>query len=91
MKYTQDALVKLWRMAGKSVSEVQDAVKLMLYQHSTQKNDGVETPHGWLYQCLRFSWQKGFDCYYQLKLPYFKTGSEIDKFVDGLCESRCQT
>jgi hypothetical protein len=86
LRYTQDALVKLWRMAGKSVDQVKTAVQLMLHQHSTQKNGGVETPHGWLYECLRFGWQKGFDCYYQPKLPYLKTGIEIEKFVDGLCD-----
>lgn len=34
MSYTSDALMRIWRLAGKNMSEVKDAVKYMLDCHS---------------------------------------------------------
>lgn len=82
MKYTPDALVKLWRMAGKSVEQVKKGVELMLHSHSTQEQP-IKKPHGWLYDCLRYGWQKGFDLYYQVDLPYFGKAQDIERFVEA--------
>ena len=81
LHYTQDAIVKLWRMAGKSVDEVKKGVELMLFQHSTQE-EGVRTPRGWLHDCLRYGWQKGLNLYYQAELPYFKSVEDINVYVN---------
>ena len=46
LHYTQDAIVKLWRMAGKSVEEVKNGIELMLFQNSTQEE---KIRHLWIY------------------------------------------
>ena len=81
LKYTQDAIVKLWRMAGKSVEEVKNGVELMLFQNSTQEQK-IRNPQGWLYDCLRYGWQKGLNLYYQAELPYFKSVQDIEGYVN---------
>jgi hypothetical protein len=86
--YTPDALVRIWRLAGKSIQQVKNAIELMLYEHSTSA-DGVRKAHGWLISCLRGNWQKGLNLYYQVKLPQFTSVQDIENFVDDLC-SRSQ-
>ena len=81
LKYTQDAILKLWRMAGKSVNEVKKGVELMLFQNSTQESK-IRNPQGWLYDCLRYGWQKGLNLYYQAELPYFKSVEDINLYVN---------
>lgn len=81
LKYTQDAIVKLWRMAGKSVEEVKNGVELMLFQNSTQEQK-IRNPQGWLYDCLRYGWQKGLNLYYQAELPYFKSVEDINVYLN---------
>ena len=83
LRYTPDAIVKLWRMAGKSVLEVKNAVQLMLFQHSTQKKE-ITKPHGWLHDCLLYGWQKGMNLYYQVDLPYFNSVQDIEHFVEKI-------
>lgn len=81
--YTPDALVRIWRLAGKSITEVKNAIELMIYEHSTSA-DGVRKAHGWLISCLTNGWQKGLNLYYQVKLPQFSSVQEIDNFVGGI-------
>lgn len=83
MVYTPDALVRIWRLAGKSLDEVKNAIELMLYEHSTSAK-GVRKAHGWLITCLTKGWQKGLNLYYQTELPYFKTVQDIEQFVDKI-------
>ena len=83
LKYTPDAILKLWRMAGKSVEEIRNGVELMLFQNSTQE-EKIRNPHGWLHDCLRYGWQKGLNLYYQVDLPYFSTVQDMERFVDKL-------
>ncbi|MEM7593719.1 MAG: hypothetical protein AAF383_19780 [Cyanobacteria bacterium P01_A01_bin.83] len=90
LKYTPDAILKLWRMAGKSVTEVKNAVELMLFQHSTQEKK-IGKPHGWLYDCLRYGWQKGLNLYYQVELPYFSSVEDIERHVNTALNSRIIT
>ena len=82
MNYTQDALLRIWRLAGKSFEEIKNGIELMLFQNSTQE-EKIRNPHGWLVSCLRHGWQKGLNLYYQLELPYFKYVEEIVEFVEG--------
>ena len=81
MEFNYSALVNIWRMAGKSVDEVKNAVKLLLFQHSTQK-DKIENAHGWIVSCVRYGWQKGLNLYYQVDLPYFENVRDLEYFVD---------
>lgn len=83
LKYTPDAILKLWRMAGKSVEEVKQGVELMLFQNSTQE-EKIRNPQGWLHDCLRYGWQKGMNLYYQVDLPYFSTVQDMENFVNKL-------
>ena len=86
LNYTPDAILKLWRMAGKSVTEVKNAVELMLFQHSTQEKK-IRNPHGWLYDCLRSGWQKGLNLYYQVELPYLSSVEDIERHVNTALNS----
>ena len=78
--YTPDALVRIWRLSGKSITDVKNAIELMLFQNSTQA-ESIRKPHGWLVSCLKNGWQKGLNLYYQAELPMFSSVQEIDNFV----------
>ena len=83
LRFTRDALVKLWRMAGKSVSDIQKAVEMMIYSNSTQEQP-IKNACGWLYDCLRYGWYEEYDPYYQAQLPIFQSVKDIEQFVGGL-------
>lgn len=83
LKFTRDALVKLWRMAGKSVKGVQVAVEMMLHSNSVQEQP-IKNACGWLYNCLRYGWHEEYDPYYQAQLPIFQSVRDIEEFVTGL-------
>lgn len=80
LNYTPDNLMRIWRLAGRSWSEMTTAVEYLLHSHSTQ-TEGVRKPHGFLVESLKCGWHKGFDTYYQCQLPFFRSGSEISTFV----------
>lgn len=82
LPYTIDSVKRFWRLSGKNVAEVKNAVKLLLFQHSTQKEKKIESPMGWLHHCLLYGWQKGLNLYYQTELPYFESVRELEGFVD---------
>ena len=86
LNYTYDAIVKLWRNAGKKVEDVKRAVEMMLHAHSTQV-EPVRTPEAWLVRCIERKWYEKFSLYYQAKLPRFTNCSEIEQFVTGLMPS----
>lgn len=86
LNYTYDAIVKLWRNAGKKVEDVKRAVEMMLHAHSTQI-EPVRTPEAWLVRCIERKWYEKFSLYYQAKLPRFTNCSEIEQFVTGLMPS----
>ncbi len=101
LHYTQDALLRIWRLAGKSFDEIQSAIELMLaqnssealYSRSPEPEASIRNPHGWLVSCLKNAWQKGFNLYYDCQLPYFRYAKDIANFVaDSLFSSKvCQT
>jgi hypothetical protein len=80
--YDQSALNRIWRLAGSRVDAVVDAIELMLYRHSSKP---IPRPHGFIVQCLKEQWQKGFDLYYEPELPKFNSNAEITEFIKGLC------
>ena len=88
MHYTRDALLRIWRMAGKKMSEVTKAVEYMLQCHSRQIEQssnvdgearGVRTPKGWLHRCLEYGWHDNIDD--TIDLPYFDSTWKIFSFV----------
>lgn len=83
--YSPDALVRIWRLAGKTITEVKNAIELMLFQNSTQE-EPIRKPHGWLISCLKNGWQKGLNLYYQLDLPQFSSVQDLENFVGGICD-----
>ena len=66
LKYTPDALHRLWRFSGKKMSNIQEAVKYMLKVHgekvrasgatSIEEAEGIKKPQGWLHDCLKYGW-----------------------------------
>jgi hypothetical protein len=89
MKYTQDSLLKIWRLAGKNLSEVKGAIEYMLTCHAKKLakseglnngTEGITTPKGWLHDCLKFGWHHNTD---EVILPYLE-GEYVHSFVDSL-------
>jgi hypothetical protein len=89
MKYTQDALMRIWRLAGKNLSEVKNAVQYMLTCHAKKleqseglnnEGKGITTPRGWLHECLKYGWHHSDD---EVTLPYLE-GEYVYSFVDSL-------
>ena len=83
LTYDANALNRIWRLAGKKVDQVVNAIKLLLYRNGTKK---VEKPHGFIVDCLKYGWCQDIDLYYQPELPVFKNRMSIDKFVSGIAD-----
>jgi cytochrome c556 len=91
MRYTQDALMRIWRLAGKNMSNLSDAVTYMLQCHAEKlrrtehldEPEGVTTPKGWLHDCLKYGWHTVNDV---VNLPYLE-GDYVYSFVDSLIPS----
>lgn len=85
LKYTPDNLARIWRLTGRSWSEIAKAIEYMLHANSTQ-TDGVRNPQGFLMESLKCGWHKGFGLMYEgaVKLPYFSYGQQIADYVDNL-------
>lgn len=81
LNYDHDALLKIWRLAGKSVDRVIKAIELMLYRNHTAQ---ISKPHGFLIECLKRNWQEGFDLYYQPELPRFRSSEELQTYALNL-------
>lgn len=84
LDYDQDALNRIWRLSGKSISRVVEAIEFLLHRNSSNK---ISKPHGFIIECLKKRWCDGFDIYYEPELPTFKFKSEIRNFVDSICTS----
>ena len=87
LKFTPDNLLKLWRLAGKSLSEVKSAVEYLLHAHSTQKTK-ITNFHGFLVDCLKYGWHIGFNPYYQPELPKFESHNSISRFIENICQTK---
>jgi hydroxymethylpyrimidine pyrophosphatase-like HAD family hydrolase len=84
LRFTLDNLQKLWRMAGKSFTEIKTAIEYLLHAHNTQKTP-ISNVHGWLVESLKHGWHKGFNLnYVALELPKFNSSDQIANFVDAL-------
>ena len=80
LKFSRDNLLRIWRMANKSWSEVTTAVEYLLHANSTQKTP-IGNAHGFLVDSFKYGWHKGFNLYYQATLPIFESASAISNFV----------
>ncbi|MEY2833400.1 MAG: hypothetical protein RLZZ574_2659 [Cyanobacteriota bacterium] len=94
MRYTQDSLLRIWRLAGKQMSNVKNAVEYMLMTHadkieqsragaSPEEAEGITNPKGWLHDCLKYGWHTVND---MVNLPYLE-GDYVYTFVDSLISS----
>lgn len=92
MNYTQDALARIWRMAGKKMSEVENAITYMLKVHAQKldeaglNNDepkGIFKAKGWLHDCIKYGWHQLDE---DVELPYVN-GQYIPSFVDTLFDT----
>lgn len=83
LQYDQNALNRIWRLAGKSMADIVGAIELLLHRHRTQA-EPIKNPHGFIVSCLKECWHKGFDLYYQPELPFFESGSAIANFVSQI-------
>jgi len=94
VKFTRDALLKIWRLANKKIDSVKDAIELMLYQNSHQVQK-IHNPHGWLIECLKHGWQHGIQEYYETEIPLIYKRSDIQSFlghiIAGLDKKQNQT
>ena len=81
LKYCQDALIRIWRLSGKSIERIAKAIELMLYNNSSTP---IAKPHGFLMECLKRNWQEGFDPYYEPELPRFENTKELRRFTEAL-------
>lgn len=85
MKYSPDALMRIWRMAGKNLAEVKSAVEYMLSYHAgkvrnprcKEDQSGITSPKGWLHECLKWGWHHDAD---EISLPVM-TYDSISLFV----------
>ena len=82
LKYDRQALSTIYRLAGKKIESVVNAIELMLYRHSTTD---IPKPHGFIIECLKQGWQVGFDIYYQPELPKFEGVEAIADYVRDIC------
>jgi hypothetical protein len=83
LKWTPQAVLKIWRASGKNLHNVREAVDHMLYCHSTQVKR-VRNPQGW----LTFSLETGayLDFHHQLtyELPKFDDRVSLMSFINSL-------
>ncbi|MEM6613269.1 MAG: hypothetical protein AAF652_13635 [Cyanobacteria bacterium P01_C01_bin.72] len=80
LKYDRDALARIWRLAGRSMADITSAIELLLHRHSTQA-EAIKNPQGFIIECLKYSWQRGFNIFYQPELPQFQSAQAIVNFV----------
>lgn len=85
LRYDQDALCRIWQLSGKCLDRVTQTIELMLYRHSSVSD--VRRPHGFVIDCLQYGWAKGFDIFYEPKLPRFNSVAQLRGFISNLKQS----
>lgn len=90
--YTQDALLRIWRMSGKKLDEVKNAIAYMLKVHAQKLDEasitnteakGIFKAKGWLHDCIKYGWHQLDE---DVELPYVN-GQYIPSFVDALIDT----
>gem|GEM_PF-3056470 len=76
LRFTPDALVRVWRLALKDFDNVVDAVELLLHRHSTQI-EPIPNPQGWLIECLKHGWHYESELVKQASLHVYDSISAL--------------
>ncbi len=91
MKCNQETLHRMWRYAGKKMSEVENAVEYMLKCHKEKieqseslngEKKGIFKPIGWLHDCLKYG--RHIDVNENVELPFFDSILALSNFVKGI-------
>jgi hypothetical protein len=80
MEWSREALLKIWRMAGKSVDDVKDAIDFMLHANTTQ-SEPIRKPHGWFIRCMERGEYKLFAHQLFYQLPRFNSKIELMGYI----------
>ena len=88
LKYDSDALLRIWRLSGKSLTRVREVVELMLYRH---RSNPVRKAHGFIIDALKHNWQCGFNPFYEPDLPKFASIPDLVKFTDAVFDQPMKT
>ena len=81
LKFDPDAIKRIWKLAGKKIDNVVDAITLLLHRNKIKQ---ISNPQGFLIDCLKFKWHEGFDPYYVPELPVFTTNQDLIQFSNFL-------
>jgi hypothetical protein len=83
LRFTQQAILKIWRHSGKNVENVRNAVDQMLYCHSTQTKP-IRNPEGWLTTSLQTGAYLDFHHQLTYELPKFDDRVSLMSFINSL-------
>ncbi len=78
MRFDRDALNRIWKLAGKSLDRIKQAIELLLYRNSSTQ---ISNPHGFIIESLKHGWQDGFNLNYVPDIPRFNDKASLIKFV----------
>lgn len=81
MEWSRDALLKIWRMSGKSVDDVKTAIEHMLHINTNQSKP-IGTAHGWFISCMQNGWHKLFNHQLTYELPKFNSRLELMSYIN---------
>ncbi|MEY2831217.1 MAG: hypothetical protein RLZZ574_475 [Cyanobacteriota bacterium] len=80
MEWSREALLKIWRMAGKKVDDVKDAIDFMLHANTTQ-SEPIRKPHGWFIRCMERGEYKLFAHQLLYQLPRFSDQLDLMSYI----------
>jgi hypothetical protein len=80
MRWSREALLKIWHMAEKSVDNVKDAIDFMLHANTTQ-SEPIRNAFGWFIKCLQRGEYKLFAHQLLYKLPRFNSKIELMGYI----------
>jgi hypothetical protein len=81
MKWSRDALLKIWRMSGKSVDDVKTAIECMLHSNTTQ-TEPIRDAHRWFIRCMEIGWYRLFHHQLNYELPRFNNRLELAAYIN---------
>jgi hypothetical protein len=81
MKWSSEALLKIWRTSGKCVDNVKTAIECMLHSNTTQKEPIVDA-HGWFIRCIERGFYKLFNHQLTYELPRFSNRLELAAYIN---------
>ena len=85
LKFDEGALKRIYKLSGKSIKRVIEAIEFLLFRNSTGESV-IKNPCGYLLDALRFGWSDGFNACYQPEIPTFESRTQLVNFVDELTQ-----